>query len=171
MKPDVKKQFIEAGNAIALIGNIRVGKTALFSQMVGNRTTSIYVPGHPSVSINSGRIKGGGDLHAFDTPGIFSIFARNEDDNITRDIFLPGMTPEKIQGIIMVLDAKNLKRSIAIALQYAEYGLPMLLDINMIDEAVSRGIEINSERLSKIFGTKVCTTIARDGIDWSVNIG
>ena len=57
-----------------------------------------------------------------------------------------------------------MKRSIAIALQYAEYGLPMLLDINMIDEAPPRGIEIDSKKLSEILGIDVFTTIANGGI-------
>jgi ferrous iron transport protein B len=57
-----------------------------------------------------------------------------------------------------------MKRSIAIAMQYAEYGLPMLLDINMIDEAASRGIEINFEKLSDLLGIDICTSIAREGI-------
>ena len=61
-------------------------------------------------------------------------------------------------------DAKNLKRSIAIALQYAEYGLPMVLAINMIDEAAPRGIEINTEKLSEALGIDVCTVVAREGI-------
>ncbi|MBW1893891.1 MAG: ferrous iron transporter B [Deltaproteobacteria bacterium] len=61
-------------------------------------------------------------------------------------------------------DAKKMKRSIAIALQYAEYGLPMVLDINMIDEAPSRGIEIDIDKLSGKMGIGVYPTVARDGI-------
>jgi ferrous iron transport protein B len=63
-----------------------------------------------------------------------------------------------------VADAKNMKRSLAIALQYAEYGLPMLLDINMIDEAAARGIEIDYDKLSDILGIQISSTIAREGI-------
>jgi ferrous iron transport protein B len=57
-----------------------------------------------------------------------------------------------------------MKRSLAIALQYAEYGLPMLLDINMIDEAAARGIEIDYDKLADTFGIDTCTTIASEGI-------
>jgi ferrous iron transport protein B len=57
-----------------------------------------------------------------------------------------------------------MKRSIAIAMQYAEYGLPMLMDINMIDESASRGIDINFGKLSDILGIDVCSSIAREGI-------
>lgn len=103
-------------------------------------------------------------MAAFDTPGIFSIFSTNEDAQISRNILLFAETQEDIQGILLVADAKNLKRSIAIALQYAEYGLPMLFDVNMIDESAARGIEIDCEKLSEILGVEVCTSVARDGI-------
>ncbi len=146
----------------AIIGSMNVGKSTLFSRMCGGKTTSINVPGS-TVSIHAGSIKGT-DMDAFDTPGIFSIFSDNEDARASRDILLPLTTDSHIQGIILVADAKNMKRSIAIALQYAEYGLPMLLDVNMIDEAPPRGIRIDLKKLGEILGVDVCKTIAREGM-------
>lgn len=147
---------------IVIVGNINVGKTTLFSRMCGGKATSFNIPGN-TVSISTGRIKGT-NRDAFVTPGICSIFSTNEDERASRDILFPNATNSDITGIILVADAKNMKRSVAIALQYAEYGLPMLIDINMIDEASSRGIEIDSERLSWALGIDVCTTVAREGI-------
>jgi ferrous iron transport protein B len=100
----------------------------------------------------------------YDTPGILSIFSANEDEMVSRDILLPHQNINEISKIILVADAKNMKRSLAIALQYAEYGLPMLLDINMIDEAAARGIEIDYDKLADTFGIDTCTTIASEGI-------
>jgi ferrous iron transport protein B len=100
----------------------------------------------------------------YDTPGILSIFSANEDEMVSRDILLPHQNINEISQIILVADAKNMKRSLAIALQYAEYGLPMLLDINMIDEAAARGIEIDYDKLADTFGIDTCTTIASEGI-------
>ncbi len=149
--------------AIVLIGNMQVGKSALFSHMVENKTRRIHA-GENSNPLIEGKIKGAGKF-LLDTPGVYSIFTYNEDDRLARDILLPHMTTDlDIQGIVLVLDAKNLKRSISIALQYLEYGLPVLLDINMIDEAAPRGIDIHIDKLSKILGLDVCTTIAREGI-------
>ncbi len=150
---------------IAIVGNMNVGKSTLFSRMCGGKTASLNIPGN-TVSINAGHIRGTA-FHAFDTPGICSIFSTNEDERASRDILLPHAIGTSITGIILVADAKNLKRSIAIALQYAEYGLTMLLDINMIDEASPRGIEINPERLSKTLGIDVFTTVAREGMGTS----
>ena len=163
--PEIKTygtEYNKGKQGITIVGNMKVGKTSLFSRICGKATASIKIPGN-TVSINAGRIKGT-NMYAFDTPGVFSIFSSNEDARASRDILLPHKTDYDIHGIILMADAKHMKRSIAIALQYAEYGLPMLLNINMIDEATSRGIEIDYDKLTEILGIDVCTTIAREGI-------
>jgi ferrous iron transport protein B len=139
-----------------------VGKSSLFSRLCNTETSSMNFPG-TTVALTAGKIK---SLNAtvYDTPGIYSIFSANEDEVVSRDILLPQKSYAPISTILLVADAKNMKRSLAIALQYAEYGLPMLIDINMIDEASARGIEIDSDRLSEILGIDVCTSIAREGI-------
>ena len=157
-----KAGSIQRKQGITIVGNMKVGKTSLFSRMCGKATASINIPGN-TVSIKTGRIKGT-NMDAFDTPGIFSIFSNNEDARASRDILLPHKTDYDIQGIVLMADAKNMKRSIAIALHYAEYGLPMLLNVNMIDEAASRGIETDYDKLAVMLGIDVCTTIVREGI-------
>jgi ferrous iron transport protein B len=147
---------------IAIVGNMNVGKSSLFSWLCEKETDSKNFPG-TTVSLTAGQIKSL-NATAYDTPGIYSIFSANEDEMVSRDILLPQKSFNPISSILLVADAKNMKRSIAIAMQYAEYGLPMLLDINMIDEAASRGIEINSENLSDLLGIDICTSIAREGI-------
>jgi ferrous iron transport protein B len=145
-----------------LVGNMNVGKSTIFAKMCSVEAPSINIPG-VTVTIKRGLIKSQPGV-VIDTPGIYSIFSGDEDERASRDILL---TPELLSGqtsIIVVADAKNLKRSIAIALQYAEYGLPILFDLNMIDEAVSRGIEIDTRELSAQLGLDVCTTIAREGL-------
>ena len=153
-------------SGIAVVGNMNVGKTTLFSEICSSKSQSVNIPGN-TVAINSGNIRGT-EKYALDTPGICSIFSTNEDERASRDILLPQKMNDDfiydIKGIILVADAKNMKRSIAIALQYAEYDLPMLFDINMIDEASSRGIKIDTEKLSEMLGIDVCTTIARERI-------
>jgi ferrous iron transport protein B len=148
--------------AVAIVGNMNVGKSSLFSWLSEKESTAKNFPG-TTVSLMAGRIKTL-DATVYDTPGIYSIFSANEDEMVSRDILLPHKSFDQVSSILLVADAKNMKRSLAIALQYAEYGLPMLMDINMIDEAMARGIEVNTEKLSGTLAIDTCTSIAREGI-------
>ena len=147
---------------IAIVGNMNVGKSSLFSWLCDTDAASMNFPG-TTVSIAAGHIKSLQAI-AYDTPGIYSIFSANEDEVVSRDILLPHQSFAPVSSILLVADAKNMKRSLAIALQYAEYGLPMLIDINMVDESAARGIEIDFEKLAGILGIDVCSSIAREGI-------
>ncbi len=162
MENTPKGKKIQSRTNIAIVGNMNVGKTSLFSSMCSGKTESINLPGN-TVSIATGRIKGT-QYMALDTPGILSIFSSNEDERASRDIFLSMDKDHEVQGIILVADAKNLKRSIAALLQFSEYGLPMLLDINMIDEAAQYGVSIDYKKLSEKFGVDLVTTVAREGM-------
>lgn len=159
---NASKTAVGSRAGILIVGNLNVGKFTLFSRLCPAAVTEFSFPG-TTVTIKSGPIKGI-DKNALLTPGIYSLFSTNEDETVSRDILLHRQTAKSIQGILLVADAKNLKRSIAIALQYAEYGLPMLLDVNMVDEAASRGITIQYDKLAAILGVDVCTSIARESI-------
>ena len=150
------------GPGIVIVGNMNVGKSSLFSWLCEKETDRKNFPG-TTVSVAAGKIKSL-NATAYDTPGIYSIFSANEDEMVSRDILLPQKSFNPVSSILLVADAKHMKRSIAIAMQYAEYGLPMLMDINMIDESASRGIDINFKKLSDILGIDVCSSIAREGI-------
>ncbi len=158
-RPDADKG---ASPHYVFIGTMKVGKSTLYDRLTASDCAEIAIPGI-AVSIPRGRLKGR-DGMALDTPGIHSLFSTNEDERASRDILLSPEIPGEDLRLVLVADAKNLKRTIAIALQFAEYGLPMLLVVNMVDEAASRGIEIDYARLSEKLGVRVMTTIAREGI-------
>jgi ferrous iron transport protein B len=147
---------------VALVGNMSVGKSTLFSRICKKEVKSVSIPGL-SPTFLKGPVSGE-DVELLGTPGVFSLFSSNEDERASRDILLKKKEIGTVTGLILVADAKNMKRSLAIALQYAEYGLPMMLAVNMVDEAASRGVEIDYGRLSEIFGVSVCKTVAREGI-------
>lgn len=147
---------------LALIGNMNVGKTSIFNSISTGKAKPINIAGS-SVTITRGNLKGVRGA-VYDTPGNMSIFSANEDERITREIILEQQFNGGINGIILVADGKNLKRSLAMALQYSEFGLPVLLNINMADEASSRGIKIDRAKLAKILGVEVTQTIAPEGL-------
>ncbi len=150
------------GYNYALIGNMNVGKTLIFSGITIKKVKSVNLPGS-TVAISSAPLRGEKGV-LYDTPGNVSIFSENEDERASREVLLSEEFGGGVNGIVLVADAKNLARSLAIALQYGEFGLPMLLNINMMDEAVSRGIEIDTARLAKLLGVEVTTTIAPEGM-------
>lgn len=149
-------------SAIAMVGNVNVGKSTLFAKISTEETTSSRFPG-TSVVLQRGHIKKAGKDIIL-TPGSGSIFSINEDEIVSRDILLPMAGIKVCDSILLVADAKNMKRSLALALQYMEYGLPMHMVINMTDEAASRGITIDTSKLSEILGIGITTAIAREGI-------
>lgn len=147
---------------IALVGNPNVGKSVIFGLLTGKYVTVSNYPG-TTVEVSYGNISL--DSKRFllvDTPGTNSLIPMSEDEKVTRDILLR----ERPSAIIQVADSKNLRRTLLLTLQIAEMGIPMVLDLNMADEARDRGIVIDIDRLSEILGINVVPTIApqRKGI-------
>ena len=97
-----------------------------------------------------------------DTPGAASFVPSSEDERVTRDILLDGPP----QNVVVVGDAKNLERTLLLAVQVAEMGIPFVLCLNMMDEARARGMAVNEEELAERLGVPVVSTVAvrREGI-------
>lgn len=148
---------------IALVGNPNVGKSAIFSLLTGRYTTVSNYPGTTvEVTLGNTTISKKRFL-IIDTPGVNSLVPMSEDEKVTRDILLE----EETAAVIQVADAKNMKRSLFLTLQLIEMGLPIIIDLNMKDESLSRGIGIEEEMLKSILGVEIISTIAvqKKGID------
>ena len=101
-------------------------------------------------------------VHLFDTPGSQTLAANGEDEMIARDLLLSG----EVDSLLVVADAKNLRRSLAFFLEAAAFELPMVLDLNMMDEAETMGIEVDEAALAQELGVPVVPTVAveREGL-------
>lgn len=152
-----KKSDSETGAPkICLVGNPNVGKSAIFGLLTGSYVMVSNYPG-TTVEVTSGDTTIDGKKYAIiDTPGINSLIPFSEDEKVTRDILLE----EEMESVVQVIDSKNIKRGLFITLQLVEMGLPLLIDLNMSDEAKDRGIDINASALGEILGVKVVSTIA-----------
>jgi ferrous iron transport protein B len=152
-----KKSDSETGAPkICLVGNPNVGKSAIFGLLTGRYVMVSNYPG-TTVEVTSGDTTIDGKKFAIiDTPGINSLIPFSEDEKVTRDILLE----EDMESVVQVIDSKNIKRGLFITLQLVEMGLPLLIDLNMSDEAQDRGIAINASELGNILGVKVVSTIA-----------
>lgn len=148
---------------ILLVGNANVGKSVIFGYLTGRY---VVVSNYPGTTVEVSRGKAlirGTNYSIIDTPGVNSLLPMSEDEEVTRNLLLD----ETQERVLQVADAKNLKRSLLITLQLAEMGLPFVLDLNLYDEAISRGISIDKKRLSEILGVDVVSTVAtrREGMD------
>jgi ferrous iron transport protein B len=148
---------------ILLIGNPNVGKSALFGLLTGTYVTVSNYPG-TTVEVTYGNaVLNKARTLVIDTPGVNSLVPMSEDEKVTRDMLLS----DRSDVVVQVADTKNLRRGLLITLQLAEMAVPFVLDLNMDDEARSRGIIIDQEKLSQLLGVEVVKTVAirRSGID------
>ncbi len=151
-----------APSEIVLVGNPNVGKSALFGALTGTYVAVSNYPG-TTVEIATGHaLLGGRRAAVIDTPGAGSLIPSSEDERVTRDILL-SKTP---RAVLVVGDAKNLERTLLLALQVAETGLPFVLCLNMMDEARASGLRIDEATLSRGLGVPIVSTVAvrREGI-------
>lgn len=144
---------------VVLIGNPNVGKSAIFGALTGRYVEVSNFPG-TTVEVSAGKV---GEAPLIDTPGIDSLYPRSDDERVARNILL-SRPP---RAVVQVTDARNLRRGLLLTLQLAELGYPFVLDLNMADEARSRGVAIDAARLSQVLGAEVVETVAvrKEGVD------
>lgn len=145
----------EPGANIILVGNHNVGKSVIFGWLTGTYVTVANYPG-TTVEITRGVARNDGHRAVIDTPGISSLHPISEDERITRDVVLT----ESTFAVLQIADAKNLRRALLITTQLSELNLPLVLALNMMDEAEARNIHIDSTKLSASLGIPVVTTAA-----------
>ncbi len=96
-----------------------------------------------------------------DLPGTYSLTATSPDEAITRDVCLGKIEGEEQQdAFLCVVDATNLKLHLGLVLEVLELGRPVLVVLNMMDEARRRGIQVNAQKLSERLGVPVVETVA-----------
>jgi ferrous iron transport protein B len=153
---------------IALIGSPNTGKTALFNRLTGLRQKVANYSG-VTVDYKEGRltIPQGRRICVLDLPGTYGTDATSHDENIALSI-IHGQHPTepKPEAIIFVLNATNLRLHLRLLLEIRRLGLPMIVALNMVDQAQRHGIHIDVPTLSRRLGMPVIETVAihRDGV-------
>jgi ferrous iron transport protein B len=158
---------------IALLGNPNTGKTTLFNRLTGLRHKTSNFPG-TTLEAREGRfdVSGIGDeaevVEVVDLPGIYSLDLQQLEAEVCRGVLagqtaLKGARLQEPDGVLLVLDATNLSRNLALVGEALRRRLPTVVAVNMIDLAQKQGLEIDQERLSQALGCPVVPICARSG--------
>jgi ferrous iron transport protein B len=136
---------------VALVGNPNVGKSVLFNALTGSYVTVSNYPG-TSVEVSRGStVINEQTWQVIDTPGMYAIHTITEEERVAREILLH----EKPDVVLHVLDARNLERMLAMTVQLIEANLPVILVVNIMDEAERMGLRIDLELLQQRLGIPV----------------
>jgi len=148
---------------VGVIGNPNVGKSTLFNALTGAKQ---YIGNWPGVTVEKKegeKIWRGIKIRFVDLPGTYGLGAASIDEKIARDCILT----EKPDYIIDIIDASNMERNLYLTLELLEMGVKVIISLNMIDIATSKGIKVDYKKLSELLGVPIVPTVAirGDGID------
>jgi len=147
---------------IALVGNPNCGKTSLFNHLTGTRQkVANYAGVTVERKVGQFTLPSGKPVRVLDLPGTYSLDATSPDEAITRDVVQGKIAEEGQQdAFLCVVDATNLKLHLGLVLEMIALGRPILLVLNMMDEARRRGMQINTQKLAERLGIPVVETVA-----------
>ena len=142
---------------IVIAGNPNVGKSIFFNYLTNSYVDVSNYPG-TTLDISSGKFE---DKAVLDTPGVYGVSSFNDEERVARDVILSANL------VINVVDAVHLDRDLFLTQQIIDMGIPVIVALNMMDEAEDKNISIDIDRLSKELGVPVIPTIAvkGDGLD------
>ncbi len=145
---------------VALVGQPNCGKSTIFNQVVGYRSETANFPGS-TVAVSRGKVRQNGLLlELIDVPGIYSLTTSNRAEASAKRFLLSS----QVDFIINVVDGSLLSRSLELTLELLELGVPMLVCLNMMDDAERKGISISVEKLSEHLKLPVVKTVASHGL-------
>jgi ferrous iron transport protein B len=146
----------------ALAGNANVGKSVIFNQLTGSNQIIGNWPGKTVDRAEGNLSFEGYEIKVIDLPGIYSFSTFSMEELVSRDF----IALEKPDAVINVVDASVLERNLFFTLQLMEMQAPMVLCLNQIDVAKSKGMIIDREKLQEALGIPVvfASAIRGEGI-------
>ncbi len=149
----------EAYKFIAIAGNPNSGKTTAFNWYTGARQ---HVGNYPGITVEKkegNTIVDGKSVTLVDLPGAYSLTAYSLEELVARRV----LAEERPGAVLNVLNSAVLERNLYLTVQMLEMGVPVVLALNMMDEAKAQGISINCTRLEELTGLRAVPTVARTG--------
>ncbi|MBS1266563.1 MAG: Fe(2+) transporter FeoB [Candidatus Woesearchaeota archaeon] len=158
MSKNKKEANIDHLKKIVLVGNPNVGKSVLFNKLSNSYVVVSNYPG-TTVKLDKAKVNINGDEYGlYDSPGMYSINSLTQEERVTRNILF-----EKPDLVLHVIDSKNLDRMLHLSIELIEASLPVIIVLNMADEARKKGIKIDEAKLEKLLGVPVVQTISITG--------
>ena len=155
---------VSAGRAqrtvtVAVAGNPNCGKSTLINGIAGTR---LQVGNWPGVTVEKKEAQfshGGRNIRLVDLPGTYSLSPYTQEEVVARDY----LVHERPDVIINVVDATNLERNLYLTIQLLELEIPVVIALNIHDEAERKGYRIDRAALEELLGVKVVPTVATRG--------
>jgi len=144
---------------IALAGNANVGKSVIFNRLTDSSQTVGNWPGKTVERAEGVAYFEGEKLLVIDLPGIYSFSTYSLEEVVSREY----VALEKPDAVINVLDASVLERNLFFTIQLMEMEAPLVVCLNQFDIAKKKGIFIDEDKLERILGVPVVTTVAIKG--------
>jgi len=142
---------------VLLMGNPNVGKSAMFSRLTGANVVISNYPG-TTVEFTQGRLKlDSGWATVIDAPGAYGLKPSSRAEQVAVDLL------QKADMVVNVVDATNLERNLNLTIQLLATDRPVVIALNMWDDAVARGVEIDVKKLEQKLGVPVVPTCALSG--------
>lgn len=147
---------------IYLIGNPNVGKSVVFSRLTGVQVISSNYPG-TTVEIAKGYLRLGDEkVEVVDLPGTYSLDSTSSAEEVA--VSLLKEFPKEEIAVINIIDSTNLERNLLLTLQLIEEGFPVVVCMNMCDDAGHRGVHIDIAKLEELLKVPVISTCALTGV-------
>ncbi|MDH4046277.1 MAG: ferrous iron transport protein B [Gemmatimonadota bacterium] len=144
---------------VVLVGSPNVGKSSLFRRLTGRYAAVSNYPG-TSVELTRGHAHiGPVACEVVDTPGLHSLLPSTEEERVTRRLLIAG----EADVVVHVVDAKNVALQLPLTLQLLEIGCPVVLALNIADEAERLGVIIRDAALAERLGVPVVPVVAVTG--------
>ena len=144
---------------VALAGQPNCGKSTIFNAVAGFKVNTGNFSGTTVSFTETDVYIGGRTIRLIDLPGTYSLTAHDAAERVARDYLLSG----RVDVIINVIDTSLLARSLELTLQLIEMDVPMVVALNMFDEAQKKGMEIDIPKLKSLTGVEACPLVAVQG--------
>lgn len=147
---------------IALLGAPNCGKSSLFNALTGGRAKIANYPGVTvEYAVGNYQTKSGQSIRLMDLPGIYGDCGHSADERVTLDAVHGRLQGEQApKALIVVMDAAQIRTHLHNVLQAKNYGLPMIVVLNMMDMAARDGVEIDLQQIEQEIGVPVISCVA-----------